>query len=1251
MDQFYYESGYIDASYFVYTADAAAAVSASAGISCDATKIVGGVTVNAFGNWTSTCAMSTDANRVTDTSVSLTSTFTQSAMISDIRGVDIFAFSDAAISTTVSRIRDNNIALSGTFNVATSVNRIRIYSSDDAAAFGIVADNLRVRYEDAALSAAFSMSADLTRKPGVTVEAIGNWTAQFSSTANNNRISQIQSDLSVNASIAANNNRIREDQIVLSTQFNSTTDIHVIKSTAVSVSASATVYIPGERIVQCQSLEYTAFTSSIVCRATKNSFAVLTTTAGLNATATSAKFAAASLSSSATIVADVKKQTALIASLSSSATVVSNGLLINRRPHGSTVVGTPSFSTSVKQLGTHSVLFPIGSYINVNSTPNFNFDANQDFSISFFFRPISATGGVNTLAQYVVGSQIIWDIQYTSTYTVFRYYNGTAIQTYSFSNISLNNWNFIHIYRSYGNRLCYEIHTYNGSTWSVAGNDDGFGYRTYGGAISGSGYGTLKIGSITGSSHSVYIDEFFIAKNDNGINTLGGYYTRPAANLTVGANSTTELLYHFDNNYLDDIHGVVNASADLTSTATVVATGNIPTIHASAALTSSATQTTTAVKTTNTSANLLVQGFEVATTGRIRPEVAGLSSQFGVNAQVGKLTQTSAALQSTATLTADYLSLGLAQANLSSSASLGATLRARYLGGVANLQSTASISPAPNVLTGTAVGTAHGGITLSFNFTIASGSNAVTITLPIGPSVPNIAPENFFIVIGLNDTYGQYAGWETYINGNSNYYNISYNGLDSDFNTGLNLVRNQSYTCTFQLTSPTPTNGTVGHSGSLNNASWTINGTNINSHLIAVSGPDRTESIHVNSKVTLPSKLLAPLSGTYSASGGTVSNVSISYPSSYDIYSVYAYGNINANFNTTALGYRVALSSAALNTAFTQTATILRIKSSSANLSSQFTQTVVARKAVTLQSNLNSAAILTESLISRIRPSGGVLAAAFAQLTQAIKATVALANWSSAFAQSTTPKYYKGSAVALSAQFAQTTTARKTASARSNIQAMAADITVVNRIGRGFIHAATTATLSANVSVTSGSVVHLNAQAMTSATGYNVQFGRAALTTAAQLATQPTYLRHTESLMQASATLVTRNSRSRGTTSGMVTTASVIANTGNSRIRSTAANVQTTASLNIQNQILRRTTANLQSEASIPFALGGVMVRFEANLQMQGFEVAIIDVLHIDPYYQIQIRPESRLYLIESETRIRVVKSESRVNKIIGRIR
>ena len=134
----YFESGYIDATYFAYTADAEV------------------LDVGSFG-------MDISASVIRSTSVEITATFTQTVSIKHFEGTDLFAFSNAQLAAEVSRIRDNNVQASTTFSVAVDATRTRNISASEEALFVIAIGNSRTRNNEAAVNAAFSLACTAIR--------------------------------------------------------------------------------------------------------------------------------------------------------------------------------------------------------------------------------------------------------------------------------------------------------------------------------------------------------------------------------------------------------------------------------------------------------------------------------------------------------------------------------------------------------------------------------------------------------------------------------------------------------------------------------------------------------------------------------------------------------------------------------------------------------------------------------------------------------------------------------------------------------------------------------------------------------------------------------------------------------------------------------------------------------------------------------------------------------------------------------
>ena len=197
MDQFYFEEGYVEASYFGYLASASSSVAVTAGVSVqgDIASTTGyyipdyivtdyfqsGLTV---GNAVLVASFTSSSlvNKTVNADAVFIVTFSQSGTISHIEGADLFAFSNAAIAVQVSRLRDNNIAASAVFSVAVDVVRIRSSAGDDFAEFSFTANTVLARSRDYASSQSAAFS--LPDVPAVkTARTSSSQTSQFTQTA------------------------------------------------------------------------------------------------------------------------------------------------------------------------------------------------------------------------------------------------------------------------------------------------------------------------------------------------------------------------------------------------------------------------------------------------------------------------------------------------------------------------------------------------------------------------------------------------------------------------------------------------------------------------------------------------------------------------------------------------------------------------------------------------------------------------------------------------------------------------------------------------------------------------------------------------------------------------------------------------------------------------------------------------------------------------------------------------------------
>lgn len=324
-DLYYYESGYIDASYFVYTADAEAVIESSSTL----TATVG---------------------VIKEAQVTLTVTTSVTATLSHIYGADLFAMSSAALAAEVSRIRDNNIAVSSVFSISTDASRTVNVSSSEDDSFNITITNARLRATEAAIDAAFSLDVAglVTRTTtallesttslsvGATVE-IGATNGEAALTATSelsasfDRVRDTNSSIDSTTSLSTNVSAIRtttallesttlvsadptvqigptEAQADLTSSCELSVSVAVTRTTNIALDSNTNLGSSISRIsastIDCQSL----FNPNISCQAITNTFAVLDSTSTLAIDYARSRDSATDMAASTMLAADVQAQ-------------------------------------------------------------------------------------------------------------------------------------------------------------------------------------------------------------------------------------------------------------------------------------------------------------------------------------------------------------------------------------------------------------------------------------------------------------------------------------------------------------------------------------------------------------------------------------------------------------------------------------------------------------------------------------------------------------------------------------------------------------------------------------------------------------------------------------------------------------------------------------------------------------------------------------------------------------------------------
>lgn len=1298
-DLLYYESGYIDDSYFVYTADAESLEAGS-------------------------FSMTATVGVIREAAAELAVTTEIQATISHINGADLFAMSNAALEAAVNRIRDNNIEASSAFSLATDGARIRYVSAEEDAAFSMTADNLRVRYDEAALDAAFSLTANNERTRsasaslesntalssqedylklasanldssttvycdpiriagGVVVEASGTWTVTTDLSAT---ISHIEgADLSAfsNTSLTATALRIQESSVALestteqtttanqtysiqaefSASTSQTTNFDRTRSTSAQLELTSTVSAQVGKIIEFSSTENAAFSPSITCVITVNSFAVLEATASMSATVDVAKTATANLNSTSSQTTAGTKLPGTTINLTGAFTQAVTGTIRNKRPWDAPIRLNASLSSANPLVGAQNLYIPLSgvsssgyaSYQNTNlALPN----PGTDFVIEFFYYYTT-----NNTNKYILQagsnsfSGFLWQFALSGSfrYLQFNYYgSATKYSLTSSTSLLVNTWYFIRAKRV-GSTITLEYSAKSGSTWStitsVATATSSVDAQPYTSTV-------LLFGSSTTSNIDGYYDEFYMA---SGTSTGGQQQATLGTRLTNGNADTTRALFHFDTSYIDDITGTFNASAALTSNATISAQPYNFT-KAQAALTSTSTvsaQPDNNIKTA--SANLSANGFVIAANGRIRPEVADLTSQFTLYANAGKKKEASATLSSNFTLTASALDLDLAQSNLTSAFSLALNARRIPADGKARSTTEAllhlnSYPFVDEMYSGTPAvypATAPTLVTGKFGNAFATGDQYVYEQTNINLYQSSFVADCWYYL----DTTGN--GYDTVI---LNVGGIAIIALykstyHSDHSWGL--TDNQVYVnyAGDRITAPPSSriSSTIISPGSWNHFLITRSGTTFKLYINGTLDLTWTDSNDYNGNISIYGGYNAGYRGKIDEirlKKDVYQSTNFTAPTGpYTEFAAYAKEgvlDVVLTATLTASVQKVKPASASLSSAFTQVTNNARKRDVPASLALTTTLSASGLRAAVLQSYQTSQFTQTTQAVKKVNPGASLQATATESvITSNSKIVGASAQLSSQFTQVTNNTRKRNVPAGLTTTATTTATILKIQGTSANLQVQAFELAAVVKTGQGFIHFDSVATTNATAVKTTNLTKELTATASLTASSKRFRSTPAVLTTTATVTCSPTYFRRNEVFATTTSTMSITAVKTARTSSQDATTASLTANTLYSRTANTTANLSLTASLTAINDTFRNVSATLTATTE-QIATPGVYLRTEAHLEAFDTVMAIGRRISFDKYLQIRIKPETRYLLVKEESRALVIESETRVNKIKG---
>ena len=380
-------------------------------------------------------------------------------------------------------------------------------------------------------------------------------------------------------------------------------------------------------------------------------------------------------------------------------------------------------STTRFKYGTGSLTVPGfvpgigGSYAIVNpgsTTSNFAIGANTDFYISFWTlttTTIASPGvGVYLPIFQVAGLQLGYFSNGIDPF--FRSVRGDFTPMISTANIPANTWHQWEAFRT-GDTFVFR---FNGS---VVGN------RTYSGATASntSQNSEIDIGAF-GTARIFNFDEVFVAIGANSVQT-----TRPSGEIGDGSLATTQVLYHFNGDAVDDITGTQTAQAALASTSTVSVTAS-EIARGTANLTSSSAVTAAAIRVRPAGSALVVTASITSTVGVIKESSAAIVTTTAVTADAIRLRAASSTQNTNSTAEINAVKTAQAQANITAATST-ITVTARRLAATASMFADSQLTAQAEV-----VRTAATNITCAVQVTATASKTArAAITLAVTSSL------------------------------------------------------------------------------------------------------------------------------------------------------------------------------------------------------------------------------------------------------------------------------------------------------------------------------------------------------------------------------------------------------------------------------------------------------------------------------------------------------------------------------------
>jgi hypothetical protein len=489
-------------------------------------------------------------------------------------------------------------------------DKYHVYVADAEIALGpyIEENYIDANYYDDYSSVA-SLTCELTLRPGETVSATGAWTSAFTQTAVVGRLQSVSAAFTSAFSPTLTVDAFKNSFAVL--------DVTVALSSTAVATRSANVL-----------LEHIADLNAMAAK-TVDILSPITATATLSSAPVKSLVSSATLASTVTFTCVAFNVQFGTAAFVSTTTLTTSRYFGSHRPTN-IVEGTPVYDSGEKKFGTHSLSgsSEIRNGLFSSSAPSYRPQppqVNQDWVVEAWIYKSSLTAGTN------IGGNVWIQLGVSSGNALFvtlkssNYTNRVLINVGTGITLTTNAWNHIAIVKNSSRISVYRNGTRIGTSTTLPtsyfyASPDTFGNAYFGFVAS------------EPTANRNRLDEFSIHVGT----TLG--YDPANSSISVPTEARvndpvyTRLLHHFDNNGLDDISVVADATAALSTTASITAIGTNVKGAASAALTSTVTVSANAGKLQTAAAALnaaVTQSTDAVKTVRT---ILALSSSVAVSA-------------------------------------------------------------------------------------------------------------------------------------------------------------------------------------------------------------------------------------------------------------------------------------------------------------------------------------------------------------------------------------------------------------------------------------------------------------------------------------------------------------------------------------------------------------------------------------------------------------------------------------------